>query len=896
MLKEKWEKLSAKLLYLWQNYSFLLVAFIIPLLLQWMIFIAMEVWPFGTSSVLVLDLNGQYVYFFEDLKRKVLEGGSLVYTWSRALGGENMGIYAYYLASPFSFLICLFSENHTTEFLLLMELLKTGCMGATMAFYLHKARKSRPINAIIFSTCYAMSAYAVVYGHNTMWIDCVILLPLLTLGIESLIKEKKFILFVFSLAMSLLTSFYIGYMVCIYTAIYFFYYYIAHDNHSENNFWLEDNHFWKSLGRIAFFSAIAISIAMIIVWPAYTSLQFGKNTFSTVNWNFGQRFDLLDFMVKLFPGSYDTVRPEGLPVVYCGTVMLLLVPMYFLSSKIRWQERLMGGVILLVFLLSFNTHAIDVVWHGFQKPNWLNYRYSFMFIFLTLVMAYKAFTTLESSNYKYLAIFCGVYVILLMFIQKQDYEFLNDFSCIWLSVLCVIAFTVALFFVKSNNTKGLGAIIVAAFCCLELFGAGLLNLIALDDDVVISRRTSYNDFMDKARPSVEWVKEHDQSEFYRMEKDFHRKVNDPMTLGFYGISNSTSTLNKSVIDLLHSYGYASKSHWSKYLGGNPVSDSLLNIKYVVSKELSSTDIMKNIHVDSDNGYTVFENLYVLSLAYAADGGLADFEITDYKSAFRALNALTQAIAGSEYDGKELFKELTLLNTDMTNVKTGFTTQHRKYSKEDEKAAATIEYTVAVKGGVPVYMNIPTDYPREAKLKVNGSSRGYVLGNETDRIISIGTFDEDCEITVTIELQDDPIYIMTNQDYFFYLDEELFKEMYSDLRKGNLNITKFEDTHIEGDITVPEGKELICTSIPYDKGWHILVDGEEKELIKVEGALIAVEAGAGHHTVEMTYCPDCYKYGGIISICGVIVYLVCIGFYIYGRRREKKRWIAENPIY
>lgn len=154
----------------WIKYRFLLTAFALPALIMWMVYIAMEVYPFGSSSVLVLDLNGQYVYFFEDLRKKVLEGGSFLYTWTRSMGGEFMGIYAYYLASPFTFLITLFSEDHITEGLLLIILLKTGCMGATMAYYLNESRPTKKLNILIFSTCYALSSYAVVMANNTMWI------------------------------------------------------------------------------------------------------------------------------------------------------------------------------------------------------------------------------------------------------------------------------------------------------------------------------------------------------------------------------------------------------------------------------------------------------------------------------------------------------------------------------------------------------------------------------------------------------------------------------------------------------------------------------------------------------------------------------------------------------
>ena len=50
--------LRTKVYDFWIRYRFLLTAFVLPALIMWMIYIAMEVYPFGTSSVLVLDLNG----------------------------------------------------------------------------------------------------------------------------------------------------------------------------------------------------------------------------------------------------------------------------------------------------------------------------------------------------------------------------------------------------------------------------------------------------------------------------------------------------------------------------------------------------------------------------------------------------------------------------------------------------------------------------------------------------------------------------------------------------------------------------------------------------------------------------------------------------------------------
>lgn len=889
----------AQFAHLRERYGFLFAAFIVPMLIMWMVYIALEVYPFGNNSVLVLDLNGQYVYFFEDLKNKILEGGSFLYTWTRSLGGEFMGIFAYYLSSPFSFLIALFSPNHITEGLLLIILLKTGSMGATMAYYLNESHPTKKLNTIIFSTCYALSGYAVVMANNTMWIDCLILLPLVTLGIERLIKKRHFKLFVVSLAMSLLTSFYIGYMVCIYVALYFFYYYLSHTARHENNFWLEDNHFFKSLGRIVLYSGIAICIAMIIIYPAYTSLQFGKSEFSTPKYNFTQNFDWLDFVTKLFPGSYDTVRPEGLPFIYCGTIALLLVPLYFITSRIRWQERLSSGALLALFLLSFNVSAIDIVWHGFQKPNWLNYRYAFIFVFLLLVMAYKAFGHLKHANYKHIVFLTGIFAITLMVIQKQNYEWIDDFKTIWFSIACLAVFGVALYFEHRGLFRGRATAVVAILVCVELFTAGLMNAVALDEDVVMSSRDSYNDYMNKVRPLVEYVEMIDDSPFYRMEKNFHRqnngRTNDSMALNFYGISNSTSTLNKSVINLLHRYGYASRSHWSQYLGGTPVADALLGIRYVISNKHIDNDIYEEILHDEANNYYLYKNPYALSLGHAADLAASEFEITDYESPFELMNALVTAISGSENE-LLIFEELDVEDTEFQNISTGFTTKHHKYSKKDAEKTATITYTVSVRAGEPTYFYIPTDYPRECELQVNGTKISNYMGNKTDCVQYLGIYEEDQEITVTLKLKDDPIYIRNGQHYFFSMNTSLFKETFNQLKEGNFDITLFEEDYIEGTVYIPEGKELLYTSIVFDEGWIVTVDGEKQELIKTNDSLLAVSVTPGTHEITLTYRPKCYTYGSAISLLGLGAFGGMIVLDEIKKRRELKRWARENCIF
>ena len=203
------EKISAS------QYSYLFFCFIVPVVVMYLISIAMEIHPFGDGTVLVLDLNGQYVYFFEALRNTVLNGGSLLYSFLRGLGGEFLGMYAYYLASPLSYIVLLFPAARIQEALLTIILLKVGLCGLTFGFYLHKNSKNQnKVVSVAFAVMYALCAYAVVYQSNMMWIDALICLPLITYGIEQLIKNGRYKLFVVSLSLGIMSNYYIGYMLC----------------------------------------------------------------------------------------------------------------------------------------------------------------------------------------------------------------------------------------------------------------------------------------------------------------------------------------------------------------------------------------------------------------------------------------------------------------------------------------------------------------------------------------------------------------------------------------------------------------------------------------------------------------------------------------------------------
>ena len=402
--------------------SYLFYAFVIPVALTYLIYLSMGIHPFGNGSVLVLDLNGQYVYFYEALRNAVYGEGSFLYTFSRALGGEFMGMYAYYLASPLSYIVALFPQGYMLEALLTIILIKVGLCGFTFGFYLHKhSENPNKIMVVAFSTLYALCSFAVVHQNNLMWIDAIFWLPIITYAIEQLIKHRRYKLFVISLALAIMSNYYIGYMVCIYCVVYFFYYYFAHSNEIRNPH-NEKLHGVKSFARFATFAIIAAAISAVILLSAYYSLQFGKNDFTDPNWDLKAKFDLLDFFTKFLPGTYDTVRPEGLPFVYCGLIVLFMVPVYFMAKAISSREKIASLAILCFFVLCFIASPLDLIWHGFQNPNWLNHRYSFMFCFILLVLGYKGFGNLRKFNEKFILAISAFIILFVAVCQKNTFE------------------------------------------------------------------------------------------------------------------------------------------------------------------------------------------------------------------------------------------------------------------------------------------------------------------------------------------------------------------------------------------------------------------------------------------------------------------------------------------
>ncbi len=846
------------------------LAFLIPFAVFALIYISMSVWPFGNGTVLVLDLNGQYVYFFEGLRDALIGKASFFYSFRRALSGEFLGILAYYLASPLSLLVLLFPKGNIQEAILLILLCKCGLCGLTSYYYIEKTRNILGARALIFSSAYALCSYGIIYASNTMWIDCMYLLPLILLGMTRLICEKKHLLYTLSLAAALITSYYIGYMICIFAVLFFFAYYFSRTP-EERGSTLERHHFIKTSLRFSLFSLISAALASPMLLSAAYSLGFGKSDFSTPKYAFSVKTAFADVFLKMLPVSYDTVRPEGMPLVYCSTLCLILGILYFISPAIRPRRKAALGALLAILTVSFCGSTIDLVWHGFQFPNWMNFRYSFMFVFILILAACDIFCADNGFELKS-AIAVGMCVMAgAALLQKFEYDTFDPSICVWSAMGGVILTLIGLR-VSRSSLRG-KTVILLALTLLELYANGIASDGLMNEDVGFSNHASYANFMKKYGAASDYIHSTDPG-LYRSESYVFRKVNDNFALRLNGVSGSTSTLNAKVIDFLEDVGYSSRSHHSNYVGGNVVNDSLLGIKYVVSNVDKVPDPSYTLEwTDSNGEAAVFKNPYALPIAYLTDTELIDFDTSAADNPFEVLNRMTGAMLGKART--DIFLSNNKCDITAENAERTSNASIKTYTKKKASLSARLNFVVTAQhdGVLYGYFPVTNGYRRDITIKFGETELKKYFTSDNHGIFCLGEHKAGDTVYVTMALEEEKVNFNSSV-YFYTLNEDAFEQTMRILEQSGAELDeKHTDAHFNGRLKVSDNKNLLLLTMPYDKNITVTANGKKCETLEVAGIFTGVVLGAGEYEFTVKYLPKEFIGGSFIALFGLCVLLL-----------------------
>ncbi len=874
-------------------------AFFLPVAIMFAAYAVFKVFPFGDNSALVLDLNGQYVYYYEAYRDAFWGDGSFIYDWSRNLSGEMFGIFAYYLASPYMLIIYLLPRAMMPVSIMIVQLAKVGTAAVTFRFFLKKISLTEPktLSLIVFPTVYALMGYMVVQLMDPMWLDALILLPLICVGVNKLVNKGVMLPYIIPLALMFISHFYIGYMVGIFTFFYFCYTCLSNDDRKL------PQQFFKKCVYFCVGTLIALMCAAFVLIPVYNSLKLGKFEFTTPDFSLATQFDFLTFATKLFPMSYDTVYPEGLPMIYCSTAALILVPLFFMNTRITIKEKTANGVLTALLVILMYIKPADMAMHGFQVPQWLPFRYSFIFSFMMIYMAFRAFENLDGITMKNVG---GVYAGLMIFLfwcERENYKHFQIFESevvngktsvvlqgIWVGMIALSVCFVFIHLLRKYPKSRVVSVIFAGAMCFELYANAVDTFRKIDKNVVYSKYSSYQPYFSDLRAAVKTINEFDKDPFYRMEANFHRTVNDPIGSGYKGVSHSSSTMNAPALKMLQRLGYAYGGHYTKYDGATYITDALFDIRYLMEKTGNTAYVDPRIKIPEqyklttettqhDSTYKFYRNPNALGLGIVTGSQIFDVVLTD-DDPFSNQNAVFSALTGKN---KHYFTRLDCEEAELNNVfKETLVDGHIKYYVDDTAITDShIDYLVKMDSDSPLYMYFPTTYERNCNIWVQEENAykemespmdmaGQFFVGDNYSILKLGDFYEGqtIRVRVTIDNKDNEAFW---RDYIFCsFDYDTFAQDCAKLQQNVMNITKFEDTYIEATATAETEGQYLFTTIPYEQGWTIKVNDKEVKQEKVLDSLITIPLEQGENKITFKFLPKYYIDSLIITGFGVVL--------------------------
>ena len=289
-------------------------------------------------------------------------------------------------------------------------------------------------------------------------------------------------------------------------------------------------------------------------------------------------------------------------------------------------------------------------------------------------------------------------------------------------------------------------------------------------------------------------------------------------------------------------------------------------------------------VAEDENYIAYQNPYALSIAYQANDSVKDFSFTKinesgdekaiYTSPFERLNKAVSAMLGED---TEIFVPIDIKNTNHSNARKTTIAGHTKYAVTTEGTEAYVTMNAVAPTTGHFFFHAPSEYPRETKLYINDDKFGDFMANESNRIKSIGKFSIGESINIKLTLAKENLYLKNDEYYLYYLNVTALKTAMEKLSQNQYQIENYSEDRLDGTITTSGENATIQTTIPYDEGWKVYVDGNPVEIYKTFDALIAFDIeNEGAHTLKMVYSPTPITIGGVISGISLIVFIaICV---------------------
>ncbi len=840
-----------------------LLAFFIPVFMMLVLSMIYGFYPFGKTSVLVADMRYQFVDYYGYLKSIFFGNNDFAYTFSKTFGGDMLGFSSYYLNSLPNLLLLLFPNEYLPAGILLMATLLIGLCGLTFNILLDHLYTTRWAS-LIFSTAYAFMGFTMAYFNCVHYFFNIALLPLVILGLCNMIENGKIsILYIVSLFLSIFSNYYIGYMTCLFTVIFFLYYVFVRTETLKK---IKDY-------RNAFFnyviaSCVAASLSAFTLIPVLFSLSGQKSGVNEANLSFARTFHMIDVFSGLYTTAFHGNISDGLPIIYCGVSTVVFAILFLVNKKVSKRERIVSTLALASVLICFYIHALNLIWHGFNEPIGFPFRDSFFFSFLLLFIAYRGFLNTAGGVQLYQGVICILaylgYSVYMLF-SRNEYVGRDQV------VLTGVIILIVLFFIYGfrNKKEYVIPLIVGLFLLqgMDLMYNGYVSLGGYFPDLKENPQDysfeEYYSFVDQNERILKEL-EKETPGFYRIEKLYRRSHNDAMMFGYNGLTHFSSCETDQAKNFMGSLGFRNNKNWAFYgQGSTSFADVFMGIKYLLSQyDETPRPYEKRAFEDK----YIYKSPYALPIAFCMKNSVRNLAPERY-NVFSYQNAIAGAFTDQKY---QIYRPVYLASTDLVNVEEDGT----HYRKIDPSQEAYLAYHLIANNSDFIYMYFYAPDLQDTTIVIDGLEKDGYFTKYGWSVREVGYFSRGQEIEVRMYLDQDEIQV--NKALFYYENLNELARWYEDSKDLGAKLDKVTSSHLVGEVDCKEDEMLVMT-IPYESAWKIRIDGKETKPERVLKGIIAVPVQAGKHRIEMRYMPRGLE-GGLFLSGAALLFLILLIIY------------------
>lgn len=853
----------------------LLLSIMIPIMILSIVYYKNGIYWGSEKTILASDAYPQLSNFLASFHNVMHGKQSIFYTWYGSLGLNYWSLAAYYLNGLFSPLVYFFDNAEIADTFYLLTLIKFGAIGGSFWLF---ARNTFALSKWLFtglSISYSLMGFSVAYSPMLMWLDAIMYLPLVIWGIHRLMdKHKSGLLFV-SYLLLFLSNFYLAFMIGVFS---FLYYWVRYGTNPVR--------YKDSILPYAVTAILAGGASMVTILPAVIDLSSNGESLTKIDQFLTPDTGPWDLVVKSMTGTYDTAKFEGAPFIYISLLFLLFAGFYFFSKRICLRNKLLYGGLFLFLVVSVYIQPLNLFWHGLHAPNMLLFRFSFLLSFLVLVLAGYGLEVFEENAIDSLLnsaiVLISLFLAAFLLANRKRYDYFSGRNILITLVFITIYFGLAFLLVKKSNWKNILFITMLLLIIGEMGSNSYAIVQGIAKDWVYPERKGYTQKYRDIQTLVEKTKK-EQNIGYRMTNLNPISTNESFNFGYSGVSMFSSIRNRHSSMYLNELGFRSEGTNLNinYLNNTLIMDSLLGIRYNLANNNPNKFGFKK---EAQKGeYSLYKNEYALPLGIVTDKGIfADGAVHNQTTLLDYL-AESQTTFASFTEPKEVSHENVSVQEEGPVV---------YYSEETPQAKKIINWSIAVPAHSQAYLSLydANDYSITSKTKVDitvekEATRTYQM-KDVGQYYDLGYYEQAKTIQVKVAFSGSPLVSILKPDVLL-LNTEAFKTTIEKIRKKDVAI---EISGRKAQAQVDLAKEqVIMTTIPYDQGWSVTIDGKKASITNFKGAFLSVCVPKEKHKIEFVFLPKGFSIGLSFFIGCIAMYL---SFYWYqmGYRHKRKETI------